>query len=105
VLHPGRQAGIGQAATDGDDAAGEVALVELPVDAVDGHGGVASDATALGDGEGGAQALLVQIVSGTVGRLPERGGRAAEQACVRGLVVVLVEEGPQPDIDVVERRH
>jgi hypothetical protein len=67
VLHPRRQAGIGEAATDGDDAAGEVALVELPVDAVDGHGGVATDATALGHGESGAQALLVQIVRRAVG--------------------------------------
>jgi hypothetical protein len=47
-----RTGGVGEAAADGDHAPGEVALVELANDAVDGDGGVAADAPAIFAGTG-----------------------------------------------------
>src|SRR5689334_6720794 len=41
LLDPGRSAIFEERVGDGDDAPGEKALVELPVGAVDRHGGVA----------------------------------------------------------------
>lgn len=54
VLDPGRVVGLEEGAGDGDDAAREEALVELPGLSVDGQGGVPADAAAEVDGEGAA---------------------------------------------------
>jgi glycosyltransferase involved in cell wall biosynthesis len=47
VVHPRCDVGIDEASVDGDDAPGEIALVELPDDAVNRDGGVAADASAF----------------------------------------------------------
>jgi hypothetical protein len=61
-----------EGAADGDDAAGEVALVELVVLAVPGDRGVGTDAAALPDGEGGAEGGLVEGVGRARGGLEDR---------------------------------
>ena len=103
VLDPRRLVHVDEAACDGDEAASEKALVELPVVTVEGQGTVAANAATDTDGEGVAELSLVEAIDGTRGGVIHAGRRATEQRGVRGLVVVLVEEGPQTDIDVVER--
>jgi hypothetical protein len=61
VLHPGRLGDVDEAAAEVDDAAGEVAVGQLVVLPVDGHGGVAAHATADAHGEGSAQRRLVEV--------------------------------------------
>jgi len=93
VLYPRRYVDIGQATSDGDDAAGEVALLQLPYDTVDAEGGVATDSTTLVHGQRRAQLGFVESVDGMIGTVPSSGRCATEQTRVRRLVVVLVEEG------------
>jgi len=103
VLDPRGYIDVGQASSDGDDTAGEEALVELPEYAVDADGGVTTDAPALVHGQGCTQARLVEVVDGVGSALPDRVWCATEKASVGRLVVVLVQEGPQPDVYVVKR--
>src|SRR5215831_404007 len=104
MLDPRRRRAVDQTASDGDDAPGEVALIQLPVSAIDGYGGVAAHAPALADseclrelvlGDGAALGIEPRRINGTWG--------AAEKAAVGSDVVVLVDEGEEPDVDVVER--
>jgi hypothetical protein len=105
VLDPRGLRGMDQRAGDGDHAAGEEALVELPRLAVDGHRGVAAHATALADGERGAQHVLGDGVGAAVvlGLVPHGARRATQECGVWRDVVVLVEEGAETDLDVVQR--
>ena len=106
VLDPRVLGEIDEAAGGGDELAGEEGAVELVERAVDGDGGVTTDAPAHADGEGFAELLLVELVDrglGGAGRLVDARRGAAEQRGVRGTVVVLVEEGPEADVEVVER--
>ena len=77
MLDPRRHVDIGQATSHGDDAASEVALVELPRDAVDADSGVAADAAALVYGQCRAQFGFVESVDGVIGAVPSSGRCAA----------------------------
>jgi hypothetical protein len=76
VLDPGRGRGVEQATRDGDHAAGEEALVELPVGAVDGDSGVAADAPAGAHGQRGGEGGLVDGLADALGRRVDRRRRA-----------------------------
>jgi hypothetical protein len=59
---------VEERAADGDDAAGEEALVELPVLPVHRDGRVRADAAALADGERVLELLLVEVVRRALAR-------------------------------------
>jgi hypothetical protein len=59
MLDPRRLVHVDEAAGDGDEAAGEEALVELPVVTVERQGAVAADTATGSDGEGVAELSLV----------------------------------------------
>jgi len=105
MLDPRRRRAVDQAAGDGDDAPGEEALIELPVGALDGHRGVAAHTAALSDGERLGELALGNRAALGIKALGINGARgAADEAAVRGGVVVLIDEGEEPDVDVVQRR-
>ena len=95
------EAGVG--ADDGDDAAGEEALVELPDVAVEVDGAVLADAAAAMDGQRGGERRLVDGAAARAG--PRLGRGLAEEAAVRCAVVVLVEERREAHPHVVQRGH
>src|SRR6185437_7202622 len=103
VLDPRRLTGRDEAASDGDDLAGEVALIELPEDAVDRDDVVARDAAPGALGERDAERLLVEsaLAGGTGGVHLHRA--LAHQARVGRGVIALVEEGAERGVDVPER--
>jgi hypothetical protein len=102
VLDPGRLV-VDEAARDGDDAAGQVALVELEVLAVNGDRGIPAHAPSVTHGQRSTELVLVEVVETRRGLRPDNAGLAAHEPSVRRRVVVLVEPGPQPYGDIVQR--
>jgi hypothetical protein len=102
VLDPRWLGRVDHASGDGDEPSGKKPQVGLPVVAIHGDGGVAADAPSDMDGESVAEFVFVEVVGSRCGR--EHGlGRLAHEGPVRGAVVVLVEEGVEADVEVVER--
>jgi hypothetical protein len=99
--------GLGERAIHIDHVSGQEAAGELPGIVVDAERGVPAHAAALVDGERRAQGGLVQGIDGPIGRAlaPHLPGRAIQEARMGRAVVVLVEEGVQTDIDLVQRGH
>ena len=85
VLDPRAARRVDEAACDGDEAASEKALVELPVVTVEGQGTVAANAATDTDGECVAELSLVEGVGGTRGGVIHAARAAPEQPGVRGL--------------------
>ncbi|MFZ5787057.1 MAG: hypothetical protein ACOY3Y_11505, partial [Acidobacteriota bacterium] len=67
VLDPGWRAGVREGVCDGDDPAGEETLVEFPVGAADGEGGVATDAPTGTDRERLADPVLGEVIGMALG--------------------------------------
>ena len=105
VLDPRGLGGIDHAARDGDEPASEKAQGGLPVLAVHGDGGVAAHAAPDVHGECVAELGLIEAV-GARGAAPKTAsGVFPIRPAVRGAVVVLVEEGVEADVEVVQRRE
>src|ERR1044071_5279422 len=85
-----RRGGASLVDGDGDERAGEEALIELPHESVDIECAVLADAATRADGERGRELVLVDWACGGV--RPRLGRRPTEQPAVRRVVVVLVEE-------------
>src|SRR5688572_5201490 len=100
VLDPGRLAGVDEAAGYGDELAGEEVQVGFPVDASHRQRAVAPHAAAHMDGEGIAQLLLVEAVDGPSSGFVHALGTLAEQSTMRRPVIVLIDEGPEPHVEV-----
>src|ERR687890_782891 len=92
--------GAGLVDGDGDDHAGEEALVELPRRAIDVERAVAADASPDACGERDREGGLVDRARGRA--RPRVAGQLAEQTGVRRAVVVLIEEREQTRLDVVQ---
>ena len=103
VLDPRGLGGIDHAARDGDEPASEKAQGGLPVLTVHGDGGVAAHAAPDVHGECVAQLGFIEAVGARRGGAEDRLGRLSHQAAVRGAVVVLVEEGVEADVEIVQR--
>ena len=88
---------------DGDDPAGEEALVELPDATVEIDGAVLANSAAVVDGERSSQRRFVDGAALCAG--PRVGRRLAEQPAVGRAVIVLIDEGVESDLDVVQRGH
>src|SRR5215510_11709702 len=94
VLDDGR-GGAGLVDRDGDDGAGEEALVELPRRAVDVERAVLADPAAGARGERGRELVLIDRTGDGLGPLLR--GRPAEQPAVGCAVIMLVEERQEAD--------
>src|SRR5262245_23771438 len=105
VLDPGRLTWIDEAAGDGNEPAGQEVQVGLPVATVHGQGAVAPNTASSMNGEGLAEHRLVESVNWPRCVLVNAGRGCADQAGVGSTMVVLVNEGPEPDVEVVERRE
>src|ERR1041384_343637 len=101
LLDRGRRTWIDGAGRDGDEPAGQEVQVSLPVAAVHGQGAVAPNTASSMDGEGLAEHGLVENVDQPRCVLVDAGGGCTDQAGVRSTMVMLVDEGPEPDIEVV----
>ncbi len=102
VLDPRGLGGVDHASGDGDELSGEESLIGLPVLAVHGDGGVTPNASADVHGECVAEFGFIEVV-GPCGGGEDRLRRLAHKRSVRGAMVVLVEEGAEAHVEVVER--
>lgn len=103
VLDPRRLARIDEAAGDGDELAGKEVQISFPIGTVHRQGAVAPHAAARVNGQRLAQLLLVEAVDGP-GRGFVHALRAlAEQPAMRRAVVVLIDEGPEPHVEIMQR--
>ena len=101
MLDPGSFVYVDEATGYHDHAPGEKALVKLPVRTLKWQRGISSHPAAHAHSQRLAQLTLVEAVGGTFGGFVHTCRRAADQRCVRRFVVVLVEKGPKPHVDVV----
>jgi hypothetical protein len=102
MLEPRRLARVNHAAQDGDYLASEEVQIGFPVGAVHGQGAVATHAPTRLDGESFSEHGFVEGVDGLRRFLVDGGRCFAEQAAVGRAVIVLVDESPEPDIEVMQ---